>query len=89
MMARRRVAIVKQGTRWTVDEWQRGWQLAMTRIDGVPSIVGKQPFFQDCLTVLDGAFTDGNRFLFELGLSTLIDSCAEAVGRGECKQWWE
>jgi hypothetical protein len=88
-MPRRRVAIVKQRTRWTGNDWQRGWELAMTRIDGVPPIVGRQPLFQDCLTVLDGAFTDGDRFLFEIGLSTLIDYCAETVSRGECKPWWD
>ena len=88
MMARRRVAIVRRA-RWTGHDWQRGWELAMTRVDGVPSSVGREPFFQDCLTVLDGAFTDGDRFLFELGLSTLIDYCAETVSRGECKQWWD
>lgn len=88
-MRRRRVAIVRQRSKWTVNEWQRGWELAMMRIDGVPSLVGRQPVFQECLAVLDGAFADGDRFRFELGLHTLMDCCTEAVKRGDCQQWWE
>jgi hypothetical protein len=41
----------------------------MTIIVGVPPLVEKQPIFQDCLTVLDGAFVDGNNLRFELGHS--------------------
>ena len=37
-----------------------------------------QPLFQDRLTVLDGAFADGNYLQFELGMNALIDMCAEA-----------
>jgi hypothetical protein len=88
-MRRRRVAIVRQRSKWTVNEWQRGWELAMKRIDGVPSLVGRQPVFQECLAVLDGAFADGDRFRFELGLNTLMDCCTEAVKRGDCRQWWK
>jgi hypothetical protein len=60
----------------------------MTIIVGVHPLVEKQPIFQDCLTVLDGAFVDGNNLRFELGLSALIDFCNETVSRGECTQWW-
>jgi hypothetical protein len=86
---RKRRIIVKRRTRWTVDDWERGWELAMTRIDGVPMHVEKEPLFQDCLTVLNGAFADGDRFRFELGLSALIDLCSETVSRDKCEQWWK
>jgi hypothetical protein len=61
----------------------------MMRIDGVPSIVTRQPVFQECLAVLDGAFADGDKFRFELGLGALMDCCDEAVNRGDSPQWWE
>ncbi len=67
MMRKRRI-IVRKRSRWTADEWEREWGFAMTRIESVPALVEKQPIFQDCLTVLDGAFADGNRLRFELGL---------------------
>ena len=85
---RKRRIIVKRSRRSTAQEWERGWDLAMTIIDGVPLLLEKQPLFQDCLTVLDGAFVDGNNLRFELGLSALIDFCNETVSRGECTQWW-
>jgi hypothetical protein len=85
---RKRRIIVKRSRRSTAQEWERGWDLAMTIIDGVPPLVEKHPIFQDCLTVLDGAFIDGNNLRFELGLSALIDFCNETVSRGECTQWW-
>lgn len=60
----------------------------MTRIQGVPTLVEQQPLFKDCLTVLDGAFADGNRLRFELGLSALIVFCNETVNTGDCEPWW-
>jgi hypothetical protein len=81
--------IVRQRSRWTVDEWEGGWDLAMTRIDRVPTLVEAEPIFQDCLTVLDWAFVDGNRLRFELGLGALIDFCTETVNKGDCEQWWK
>jgi len=87
MMRNRRI-IVRKRSRWTVHEWERGWNLAMTRIDGVPTFVETEPIFQDCLTVLDGAFADGDRLRFELGLNALIDFCTETVSKGNCEQWW-
>ena len=75
---RKRRIIVRRRSRWTVHEWEQGWDLAMTRIQGV----------QECLTVLDGAFADGNRLGFELGLGALIDFCTETVNKGDFDQWW-
>jgi len=50
----------------------------MTRIGSAPTVMKEQPLFQDCLTVVDGAFADGNYLQFELGMNALIDMCAEA-----------
>jgi hypothetical protein len=85
-MRKRRIIVRRSG--WTVHEWERGWALAMTRIHGVPRLVETEIIFQDCLIVLDGAFADGNRLGFELGLSALIDFCTETVSKGHCEQWW-
>jgi hypothetical protein len=80
--------IVRRRSRWTVQEWEHAWELAMTRIVGAPMLVGEQPIFRDCLTVLNGAFADGDHLRFELGLNALIDFCAGTVSEGECEQWW-
>jgi hypothetical protein len=85
---RKRRIIVRKGSRWTADEWEREWGIAMTRIESGPALVEQQTLFQDCLTVLDGAFVDGNRLRFELGLSALIDFCTDIVDAGGCEQWW-
>jgi hypothetical protein len=85
---RKRRIIVRKGSRWTADEWERECGIAMTRIESVPALVEQQTLFQDCLTVLDGAFVDGNRLRFELGLSALIDFCTDIVDAGGCEQWW-
>jgi hypothetical protein len=77
MMRRRRV-IVRRRTSGSVDEWERGWELVIRRIENVPTVVKKEPLFHDCLTVLNGAFADGNYVQFTLGMNALIDICAEA-----------
>jgi hypothetical protein len=86
---RKRRVIVRQRSRWTAEEWERGWDLAMTRINRAPSVAEAERVFQDCLTVLDGAFADGNGSRFELGLSALIDFCSELASTGRCEQWWD
>jgi hypothetical protein len=60
----------------------------MSRIDGAPTIVRKDCIFRDCLTVLDGAFSDGNGLQFELGLNSLIDFCTDSVEIDDCEKWW-
>jgi hypothetical protein len=87
MMRKRRI-IVRQRTRDYVHGWERGWDLAIKRIDGVPPQIEQQAFFQDCLRVLNGAFADGDRLRFELGVSALIAFCDETVNTGHCEQWW-
>src|SRR5512133_2258509 len=81
VMRKRRI-IVRRRTRWSVDEWNRGWEIAMSRIDGAPTDVRTKSIFQDCLTVLNGAFADGNGLRFELGLNALMDFCTDMVGEG-------
>lgn len=85
---RRRCVIVRRRTRWTLDEWNRGWEIAMSRIEGAPTAIRTECIFQDCLTVLDWAFANGNGRRFELGLNALMDFCADMVSEGNCKQWW-
>jgi hypothetical protein len=85
---RERRIIVRRRTRWTVAEWERGWELAMSRIDGAPRVVRAERIFGDCLTVLDGAFADGNGLRFELGLNALLDFCTDTVNDGDCERWW-
>ena len=60
----------------------------MSRIEGAPTDVRTERIFQDCLTVLDGAFADGNGLQFELGLNGLMDFCTDVVADGNCEQWW-
>ena len=60
----------------------------MTRIEDAPTVVKEQHIFHDCLTVLNGAFADGNHLRFELGLNALIDFCADTINEGNCEQWW-
>ena len=86
-MRKRRIC-VKQRSRWTVHEWEKEWDLAMTRISGVPTLVEEQPIYQDCLSVLNGAFAEGNRLRFAIGLKALMDFCTEAVNQGDCDPWW-
>lgn len=89
MRKRRFKARLRQRSEWTVNQWQRAWALAMIRIDGAPSVVESHPVFQECLAVLDGAFADGDKHRFELGLVTLMECCNEAVNTGVCDPWWE
>ena len=69
---------VKRRTTGSIDEWERGWELVMKKIENVPAVVKNEPLFHDCLTVLNGAFADGNYLQFTLGMNALIDICAEA-----------
>ena len=85
---RKRRIIVRRRTRWTVDEWNRGWDIAISRIEGAPTDVRSERIFRDCLTVMDGAFADGNGLRFELALKALIDFCTDMVGDGNYEQWW-
>ena len=76
-MSNRRIR-VKRRTTGSIDEWERGWELVIQKIENVPAVVKNEPLFHDCLTVLNGAFADGNYLQFTLGMNALIDICAEA-----------
>lgn len=89
MERKRRGRTVRQRPGWNAEQWQRAWELAMMRIDRVPTIVSGEPAFAHALDMLNGAFADGDTFQFELGLFTLLDCCREAVNRGDCQPWWE
>ena len=85
---RKRRIIARRRTKETLYEWEQGWNLAMARIDGAPTLVERQQFFQDCLWVLNGAFADGDRLRFELGVRALVDFCNEIINSGDVEQWW-
>ena len=88
MKPRRRCFPIKQ-RRWTVNEWEAAWELASVLIEGAPLRLAGHCVFKESLAMLNGAFVEGKRSRFELGLITLLDVCAEAVNEGECKQWWD
>jgi hypothetical protein len=86
-MSKRRI-IVRRRTRWTVEEWERGWNVALSRIEGAPTMIAAERIFQDCVTVLDAAFSDGSGLRFEFGLNALVDFCSDSVSDGDCERWW-
>lgn len=88
MKLRRRVRRTKRPSKWTINDWERAWEIALHRLEGAPPMVIAEPIVQEFVVVLDDAFTDGNSRKFELGLIALLDFCAEAVNRGDCSQWW-
>jgi hypothetical protein len=87
-MIRKRRISGRHRDRETVYEWERGWDVAMARIGGAPTVVERKPFFQDCLWVLNGAFSDGDPLRFELGVRALVDFCNELINTGDVEQWW-
>ena len=75
--------------KWDASDWQRGWNIAMRRIEQAPSIVAEREPFWHALDMLDRGFADGDFVQFGHGLVTLLDCCTEAIKRGDCKQWWD
>lgn len=88
MARRKRGWGTRQRLIWNADDWQRAWELAMSRVQGVPTVVAGEEAFHHALEILDHGFAEGDRFQFELGLVTLMDCCSEAINRGDCSQWW-
>lgn len=86
-VVRKRRVIVKRRSR-CVAQWEHGWDLAMKIINSVPKWVEEQPIYQHCLTILDGAFVDGDGLRFELGLSALTDFYSDIINAGDCQPWW-
>jgi len=75
-------------TKWTGPDWERAWQSASRRINGMPAELRNCPPIQDSLTTLNEAFSHGNSTQFESALIVLLDHCAELVNRGDYQQWW-
>ena len=75
-------------TKWTGPDWERAWQSASRRIDGMPAELRNCPPIQDSLTTLNEAFSHGDSTQFESALIVLLDHCAELVNRGDYQQWW-
>ena len=75
--------------RWDVDDWERGWAMAMRRIDGAPLSVVSQDAFHHAIDMLDRGFSGGDFVQFVYGLITLMDCCTQAIKQGHCEQWWD
>ena len=77
-----------ESTKWTAQDWERAWQSALRRINGMPAELQSCPQIRQSLTAMDDAFSCGDSTEFESALIVLLDSCAELVNRGEYLQWW-
>lgn len=75
-------------TRWTGPDWERAWQSALRRINGMPQELRSCVQVHKSLTTLEEAFIHGNSKQFESALIALLDHCAGLVNRGDCQQWW-
>jgi len=75
-------------TKWTGPDWERAWQSALRRINGMPPDVVNCVQIQESLTSMDEAFIQGDSKIFEDCLIVLLDHCAELVNRGDYQQWW-
>ncbi len=86
-MARRRRVRATNVT-WNGNDWQQAWQIAMTRIIGMPDVVVKQIAMHHAVEMLDCGFARDDAFQFQLGILMMMDACNEAIERGDCDQWW-
>lgn len=86
-MARRR-RVRATNVQWNGNDWRRAWKIALTRIDGAPTIVTEHIAFQHAVDMLDCGFTSGDTFQFQLGMLMMMDCCNEAIERGDCYPWW-
>ena len=75
--------------KWDADDWERGWAIAMRRINGAPLGVVWQDAFHHAVEMLDRGFAEGDFVQFGHGLITLMDCCTQAIKQGDCKQWWD
>jgi hypothetical protein len=75
-------------TKWTGRDWERGWQSALRRINGMPVELISRPQIHDFISTLDQAFIHGDSMKFEEALIALLDHCADMVNRGDYQQWW-
>lgn len=75
-------------TKWDGSEWERAWQSALRRINGMPRELSRCPQIQASLRTMDSAFIHGDSKQFEVALIVLLDHCARLVNRGDYQQWW-
>src|SRR5262249_10265653 len=75
-------------TKWTGPEWERAWQSALRRINGMPSELACCPRIHECVMTIEEAFMHGDSKQFEAALIVLLDHCAELVNHGAYQQWW-
>ena len=87
-MRRRPSLKTNELTKWAGPDWERAWQSALRRMDGMPPELASCPRIHESLTTMDEAFTHGNSKQFEGALIVLLDHCAESVNRGDYQQWW-
>jgi hypothetical protein len=78
----------KSKPKWTSADWERTWQSALRRIDGMPPELRSCPQIHESLLILDDAFGQGDTAQFEAALIVLLDHCADLVNRGDYQQWW-
>ena len=75
-------------TKWTGWDWERAWQLAVRRTNGMSAELINCTQIHESLTAMDEAFIGGDCKKFEKALIALLDHCAELVNRGDYQQWW-
>ncbi len=75
-------------TKWASQDWERAWQSALRRVDGMPAELISGPHIQASLTGMDEAFILGDSKQFEKALIALLDHCAKLVKQGDYQQWW-
>lgn len=74
--------------KWASQDWERAWQSALRRINGMPPELAGCSEIHQPLRAMDEAFVHGNSEQFEDCLIELLDHCAELVNRGDYQQWW-
>jgi hypothetical protein len=75
-------------TRWASQDWDRAWQSALRRINGMPPALVTNELVQQAVSTMDEAFKQGDSNMFEVALIALLDECADLVNRGDYQQWW-
>jgi hypothetical protein len=75
-------------TKWAGPDWERAWQSALRRVNGMPAELITCTQIHESLTAIDEAFIHGDSKKFEEALIELLDHCAELVNRGHYQQWW-
>jgi hypothetical protein len=75
-------------TKWSERDWERAWESAVRRINGMPPELVSCTQIHESLMTMDEGFIHGDSKTFEDGLIVLLDRCAELINRGDYPQWW-